>query len=326
MIKTSLSLVAGVVIGTSASAATLSIEETLGAFGLVTQSFTGNSESEGRVVVLGDVTGTVSVNDRTIGDNGDGYDDLIITGDVTGARVTVGQSGNLTVGGNITDSSLQLNGGVQTATLGGTRTGGTFNRNEDIVIENAANLRIPEIRFADYVSQSLALSTLAGTGVSTNTSGQTVFGGGAVISTSFADLGNGTGVFDMSGIDTLLINVAGTSGSVLKNFVDFNGMRPIEAAPKVVWNFFEATELRFNTTVFGQVIAPNARLSFNSSNEGNVIARSVIADNGELHPAAFTGTLPATSVPPSPVPLPAGLPLLISALGLTWILRKRRRG
>lgn len=325
MFKISLSLIAGLMIGTSATAATLSIEETLGAFGLVTQSFTGNSESEGRIVVQGDVTGNVSVNDRTIGDNGDGYDDLIITGNVTGARVTVGQSGNLTVGGNITNTTLQLNGGVQTATLGGTRTGGNFNQNEDILIENATDLRILDISFGAYEAESVALSTLTGASVSTNASGQTVFGGSAVIATSFADLGSGTGVFDLSGIDTLLINVAGTSGSVMKNFVDFNSLRPIEAAPKVVWNFFEATELSFNTTVFGQIIAPNTQLSLNSSNEGNVIARSVIANNGELHPVAFTGTLPGTSTPVSPVPLPAGLPMLLSALGLGWVLRKRAR-
>lgn len=324
MYKFSVALAAGFLITTQVSAATLSLDETLGTFGIVTQSFSGNSESEGRVFVQGNATGTLNVNDRVIGDNGDGFDDLIITGDVTNASVKVGQSGNLTIGGDLANSSLQLNGAVQTATLGGVRSGGNFNQNEDILIENAANLNIPDVDFADYAAESAALAGQGGTAVSINAGGQAVFGGSAVILTSFAQLMSGTAVFDNPIGSTLVINVAGNVGTFGLNFSGFNGISALEAAESVVWNFFEATDISLNSSLFGHIVAPLAEITFNGSNEGNVIARSVIVNNGEAHPLAYTGNVsPEPEV--SPVPLPAGIVMLLSGLGLLGAARLRRQ-
>lgn len=312
-----------------ASASPLTLEETFGIFGAVTQSFSGNSESEGRVLIQGDVTnGTVIVNDREIGDNGDGYDDLIITGSVTNSTVKVGQSGNLTIGGNLTNTQLELNGGVQTVTLGGQRSGGLFNKNEDQLNENVASLNIPDVDFGSYAAKSAELKSLGDADPVVpvkNTSGQFVFGSSTgFMSTSLSQLSTGTGVFDLGAIDTLVINVSGTSGNFGMNVNDYSGINKLLAAESVIWNFFEATSLSFGTTVYGHVLAPLADLSLNSSNEGSVIAKSLLVNNGELHPLSFDGVLPvADSV--SAVPLPASILLMLSALGLFGGMRMRRK-
>lgn len=322
--KLFLGALAGLLITSQASADTLTLDETLGLFSVVTKDFSGNSESEGRVFIDGDATGSISINDRVVGDNGDGYDDLIIKGDATNARIKVGKSGNLTIGGNLTNSDLQLNGGVQTATLGGVRTGGTFNQNEDILIENATNLNIPDVDFDQYATESERLAKRGGDAVTKNSSGQTIFGGSSVLSVSFADLVTGTGVFDLLNGGPLLINVSGQTGSIGLNFVDHNGIQKIDAAKSVVWNFFEATQIRLGSAFFGHIVAPNADIFFDSSNEGNVIAGGVFVNNGEQHPLAYEGDV-SFKDQPSAVPLPASFLLVLTGFGVLGASRKRRK-
>lgn len=311
-----------------AFAAPLSFADVLGTFGAVTQSYSGNSESEGRVIVDGDVTGTVIVNDREQGTAADGFADLIITGDASGATIKVGQSGDLTIGGDLNNTNLELNGADgQTVTLGGTRSGGNFNQNGDILVENAASLNIPDVDFDDFVSQSQTLGALEGaTSLTTNASGQRVFGGSSVLNLDFSALSSGTGVFDLTGLsDGLLINVAGTGGDFDLGFVDFMGVSVLDAAQSVVWNFFEATGvINFDVTVFGHVIAPQATINLNSSNEGTIVAGSIFSNNGELHPLAYAGTLPSPEI--AAVPLPAGVWLMLSAIaGMAGARRFARR-
>lgn len=329
MLRFSLSLATALTVASHVGAVPLTLQETFGTFNAVTQSFTGNSEAEGRVFIQGNSNGTVTVNDRVRGDNGDGFDDLIISGDVTGGRVTVGNSGNLTVGGNVTNTSLQLNGGVQTATLGGVRTGGNFNQNEDILIQNATNLRIPNVSFDAFAAESAFLRGLDSVAVNTSDRNNIVFGGAPVVSTSIAALGSGTARFNLTGLDTLIVNVSGTSGRIGVNFVDNNGIRPINAATAVIFNFFEAETLTLGSTLFGHVIAPSATVTLGSSNEGTIISRALVANNGELHPLSFTGTVPTPVIPeeitPPAVPLPASLPLLIGALGVIGAMRSRKK-
>lgn len=309
------------------AAAPLDLGDIFGTFGAVAQSYSGDSESEGRVIVDGNATGNIRVNDRDEGTAADGFDDLIITGNAKNANITVGRSGGVTIAGDLVDSNLQLNGGPQTATLGGVRSGGTFNQNEDTLNENVANPNVPDVDFDLFKSESQRLSQLSGPDtISVNASGQRVFGGAPVLNLDFSFLTAGTGVFDLQGRDTLIINVAGDSGGVALNFVDHQGVSPINAATGVIWNFFEATGvIDFNATVFGHVLAPNATVNLNSSNEGSVIASSLFSNNGELHPLDFTGSIPPVDAQPAPVPLPAGVVFLLSALAGLIGLRRRNR-
>ena len=79
--------------------------------------------------------------------------------------------------------------------------------------------------------------------------------------------------------------------------------------------------------MFGHIVAPTATVTLNSSNEGNVIAESIIANGGELHPLDFAGTIPSDNGPsntPAPVPLPASLPLVLLGMGAFAALRRRK--
>ncbi len=320
----SVTLIAGLLMSTQVSAASLTLDETLGTFGVVTQNFSGNSESEGRVFVQGNANGTINVNDRVSGDNGDGFDDLIITGNMTGGRLNVGNGGNVTIGGDLTNTNIQLNGPVQTLTLGGARNGGNWNQNEDLLVENATVLNIPVVDFAQYESESMALAARAGTALTTNNSGQKVFGGGAtVINVTLAELTSGTAIFDFATGTPLLINVDGEVGRVGMNFSGFNNIPQIESAESVVWNFFNATDLEFGASLFGHVVAPLAEITFNASNEGNVVARSIIVNNGEHHPLGYQSDVSITPEPAA-VPLPAGLVLLVSGIGMLGMFSARR--
>jgi len=62
---------------------------------------------------------------------------------------------------------------------------------------------------------------------------------------------------------------------------------------------------------------------FSGSTEGSVIAKSINLNNGELHYQPFAGDLPEPP-PVAPIPLPAGLPLMILALGAMAMVRRAR--
>ena len=327
MFKLSLTAAAALTLATQAGATSLTLQEAIGTFGAVTQSFTGNSESEGRVFIQGDANGTINVNDRVQGDNGDGFDDLIITGNVTGGSILVGNGGNATVGGSLSNTGLTLNGPVQTISLGGTLNANNFNQNEDLVVENATNLNIPDVDFASFQAESAFLESLGGAAVDASDQNNIVLGGSGVVSTSISALASGTARFDLTGLDTLIVNVSGTSGTVGVNFASFAGVNTLDAATSVVFNFFEAESLTLNSAVFGHIVAPTATVTLNSSNEGNVIAESIIANGGELHPLDFAGTIPSNNGPsntPAPVPLPASLPLVLLGMGAFAALRRRK--
>jgi choice-of-anchor A domain-containing protein len=136
-----------------------------------------------------------------------------------------------------------------------------------------------------------------------------------------SDLISGGYTIDANGADTILINVSGVSSVFGLNALE--GVSSV--AEKVIWNFYEATSITVNSAIIGSILAPLAHLSgFGGSTEGSVIAKTIALSDGELHSRPFTGTLPTETILPSTVPLPFGLPLLLTGLGALAFLRGRR--
>ena len=298
------------------------------------ETFTGSQEVEGRLYVGSDLVGSsVNVNVNPVNVPAASFDSLIVKGDILNANVNINNGGGLTGAGNLINSTINLNAGggnpSGTATIGGTRMGGVFN--QGTLIENATNLNIPEIDFAYLADQSAFLASLSGAAADVSNQNnkkffaapnadpsEALFGANTtIIETSLADLSSGGYSIDLTGIDTLLINVSGAAGTFAMNALGINK----SSASRIIWNFSEATgTINVNTAIIGNVLAPSATLvGFSGSTEGTVIGKELQLTNGELHHWDFEGTVPL----PSPVPLPAGLPLLAGSVAALALLRRR---
>lgn len=239
---------------------------------------------------------------------------------------------DVTIGGNAS-GNIELNGGTlgtRTARVGGAFTGtanqGTLLSGQQATDPNFAD-RFPEIDFSALEAESAFFATLTGTAFDTSdVNDKKIVGapdatGLSVHSASLSDLGRGGYSFDLNGASTVIINVAGTTGSFGMNALGGT----FALAENVIWNFYEATAITLNTAIIGSVLAPFADMSgFGGSTEGSVIAKSIALTNGELHSRTFTGTLPTAGTSlTTPIPLPAGLPLLAAGLGGLTLLRRR---
>jgi hypothetical protein len=124
----------------------------------------------------------------------------------------------------------------------------------------------------------------------------------------------------------LIINVdaSGTAGSYSPaGGTNFNGQA---YAGSVLWNFYNATSINLGVEFGGTVLAPNALVQNSSPIDGTLVARNY-AGTGELHykPLGAKGTAFVNSLGSTPVPEPASLVLLGSAVVTLGALRRRRQ-
>ncbi|MFC7336474.1 choice-of-anchor A family protein [Haloferula chungangensis] len=123
------------------------------------------------------------------------------------------------------------------------------------------------------------------------------------------------GQFSGSGFGSaegILINVAGTGDYTISgNFIgDFQNNES-----KVIFNFYEANSVSFNSPVDGSIFAPNSTINQTGGNvEGNIVASNFVQRNGEVHDFRFDGF--------APIPEPSAA-LLGSFAGLLLLRRKR---
>lgn len=315
----------------AAHATPLSAVEVLALFNAATEgNLSSSQEIEGRVYVGGNLSGsTLQVGIRGVAASD--FDELIVKGSSNIGKIDAQNGSDVTIGGAVV-GTIELNAGSQgtrTARIGGafggTSNQGTTQSNQSVNDPNFAD-RFPDIDFDVLKADSAFFATLTGAAFDTSDSnnkkiiGAPDAAGLSVHSASLADLADGGYSFDLNGATTVLINVSGTSGSF--------GMNPLGGTPfaeNIVWNFYEATSIAVNQVIVGSVLAPFADLTgFSGSSEGSVIAKSIALERGELHSRPFAGMLPSQGMPPTtPIPLPAGLPLLLAGLGGLALLRRR---
>ena len=270
------------------------------------------TDVEGRTIVGGNVTGQNSMDFGSLTNNSSSSSlpVLGVAGNInSGNPLNALQGGNVEIGGSVLNNRIiNFNGGGSLVSTPGLSYAGIFDT-------------------LDAASTSIAGMTANSTGmVFANMPGQPgpfVFDAQPV---------NGTAVFSVDGnalfgnsnnqsisINTnnaadILINVSGQiinyqAGDLIGAFDDESFQS------RIVWNFFEATELNFGGKQFGgQILAPLATITTNGVIDGSVYANS-INSNSELHLPGYNGSLV--------VPEPSSA--LLSLIGATALLLRRKR-
>lgn len=119
---------------------------------------------------------------------------------------------------------------------------------------------------------------------------------------------------------TLVLNVAGKSGTISGKF-DGSGLGKDS---QLIWNFFEAEDLRFESDFYGTVLSPYASLRNDGSVEGTLVASS-LDQRGALRMGGAQGfqqdISPVETV--SVAPEPASWLMMIIGFGLVGNILRR---
>lgn len=281
--------------GSAAQAATLSVQDTLGTYNLVTNSLTISQEVEGRTYVNGDLTGATGQFGFVDAGDGQNIAALTVNGDLTNSTINLTPSTEASIAGAVVNSTI--NNGSFTEGTAPTDT----------------------VDFAAFLAEAQYIASLTD-GLSDTSGDQNnrIFGGATIVDADLSELSTGGFSFDFSADTFVIINVSGVSGTFGLNALGGAS----NDASNVLWNFYEATDIAVNTAIEGHILAPLATMTgFSGSTEGSVIADAVVLSNGELHQHSWDGTIPEDSAPV--VPLPAGFPLALTAMGAFAVLRRR---
>lgn len=229
---------------------------------------------------------------------------VFIGGDVSGAGIRSFNGGNVVIGGTVAPgANVEAQGG------------GT-------VTQGVAGIPLAEVSDALFSLSGYLRElgvTLGETGVLEGDSNNSRFAVGAttdaveIFNFAASDFTNRNTNFGATTSIPTIVNVSGET-------VNFAGMVS-NAAPNLIFNFYEATSLSINQTFRAHVIAPKATISVAANFYGMIAANSLSLRNGEIHPIAFPD-LPYDQVTVAPLPAP-GL-LLLGALGLLGYRARRK--
>jgi choice-of-anchor A domain-containing protein len=122
--------------------------------------------------------------------------------------------------------------------------------------------------------------------------------------------------FLTGGAETIIVNVGGASATLAKNFINSSA----NLGQNVIWNFYEATNINFQTAFYGSVLAPFAHATNNNHLEGSMVFGS-FDQRGQVHLNGFNSGLSLTSA----VPEPATWAMMIMGFGLVGSMVRRRK-
>lgn len=322
---------ASITLASPAAASPLTAQQIMSQFNAVIfNNASSNSEIEGRVFVGGNATGgQYGFKPQTMQPSQ--YAGLTVQGNATNVRAPV----SLAVGGSVQNSDT--NGGAMVlgnaknlsygspSYIAGTLSGG--NHNGPRVSNLSSNTTLSGYNTAmgstDFRSVMSATSDaiwgMNANSTATRDGGRLFLNATPVNGVAIFNLGNAlTGVgeifFNLGNASTVYINSSFASGTLSANFP---GSQPGSVAPKVLWNFHEASDINFGTAWLGSILAVDATVRNGTPIEGTLVAENYIGSS-EIHSQTFTGTVP--------VPEPAGAAMFLAGLlGLGAIARRHRK-
>lgn len=267
------------------------------------------SHVDGSALIGGNLSGNGSVFSmhQVTASNGAG---LMVGGNISGSH-QVNKGGNLVYGGTISGSVLTNGGGTsqQQAGIGAT-------------VSSAFAHANAYSSFLRDLAPTGSLSVLDGTKGKLN-AGSTVQVGSdryAVYSLTGSNL-NSLSELDLNfgSADFVVINVDASNITLSMNFL--GGLSQANS-DRIVWNFFNATNLNVGGNLAGMVLATQADLSvFGPGMYGSIIVDNVSSVNAEIRLKTFRGNFEVVVVPLPPAAW-AGLATLGCAFGVRAARRR----
>lgn len=277
---------------------------------IVRNGVNGTSEVDGSALVGGSITGTTNYAIQGVtAANGDG---LAVAGNIAaGVNVSVNSGGNLRIGGSVL---------------------GTANVNGGATINDAGVASMVTNAINEVVALQSSLTSLTANG--------TIDGAGNLNASPVGMNGSNVAVYSFNitaiqGLGQVNLNF-GAADTVVLNVASDNGVINLDAPPnllggfsqanssRIIWNFFDATDVIVNNTFNGALLATDADLRILGGGvNGTVVVDSVSHLGSEIRRFNYNGWLPPEDDTPI-VPVPTAGVMGLAGL-LTLGARRRRR-
>lgn len=281
------------------------------------------------VVVTGTLNTRSHVDGRTFTNN------LQVTNSpVFAMHPSAGTGDTLTIAGNVTGNSMHVNRGVVRTRLP---------LPAGFQLNNATAVVDPSVSIADLASKISSASAyyrgLTGSESGFAAGSISVVEGKRLVFTAGTAAAGKTAVFQLNASQLGLNNLEfsfnlGSATSAIINVIGGSTLNPSPGhflgswqvlAPRLMWNFADATTLNLQSTWVGSILGPGLTVNSNNQNiEGGVYVMN-FNQTGEVHSHPFGGPLPPDPSPgPNVIPLPSALMGGLALLTLPMLARARR--
>jgi choice-of-anchor A domain-containing protein len=303
MIKLSIyfcTFVIGVLFTAMAYATPLTTSDLLSGFNaIIFGNATTSADIEGAAIIGGNFSGaTLYQNPRNIALPAT-FNALNVYGSTYGNQMNMDNSGNAYVGGTV-GTTINFNGG-----------GNYIASHPDMSI---ASMYSELTATSQYLSHLTANSYLPTAGNNEIINAAPDANGLAVFNITAGDLSKIPSYsIAANGATTIIFNVSGLALNFNANYLGNDSL-----FDNIIWNFFDATNLEFETLLGGSVLAPNASVTNHNQIDGTLVASSWTGQ-GELHEYAFDGTVP-TPAPRQPTATPEPNVFVLFACGMLLVV------